>query len=147
MMNKYVKIFLVLAAVGIIAALYVWFYVYNKPHRDYAAATPDIHVAAETMFYDFRQDKAMGDSLYTGLVVQVSGTLSKTENLESTAVAIFVFEEGIFGDEGVRCILIPGQHTGLEQYSPGDNIVIKGYCTGYNETDVIVEKATVVEKD
>ena len=146
-MNKYVKIILVLAVIGVIVALYVWFFVYNKPHRDYAAATPDRYVDAETLYYDFRQDKALGDSLYTGLILQVNGALNKVEHLDSTAIAVFVFEQGLFGDEGIRCIFIPGFHDDLSDYSPGDEILIKGYCTGYNETDVIIEKATIVTKE
>lgn len=145
-MNKYVKILLFLALLGVLAGLYVWFYVYNKPHRDYAAASPERFVDAETLFYDFRQDKTLGDSLYTGLVLQLSGSLAKIEDLDTTAIVVFVFEQGMFGDEGVRCIFIPGYHNGLSAYSPGDEITIKGYCTGYNETDVIVEKSTIVEE-
>ena len=146
-MNKYIKIFLVLVGVGILAAMYIWFFVYNKPHRDYASAEPDRYVDAESLYYDFRQDKTLGDSLYTGLVLQISGALDKVEDLDSTAIAVFVFEQGLFGDEGIRCVFIPGYHTALRDYSPGDKILIKGYCTGYNETDVIIEKASIVSKE
>ena len=138
------KIIGALFLVGILAALYVWFFVYNKPHRDYEKADPDHVLAAEELFFKYRQDKALADSLYTGMVVQISGEIDKVESPDSSLIAVFVFDQGMFGDEGVRCILLPNQHTKLKSFSPRDKITLKGYCTGYNDTDVIIEKSSIV---
>lgn len=143
-MNKWIKIIVGLAVIGIIAAVYVWFFVYNKPHRDYAKAKPDHVMSAEELFTSFRDNKVMSDSLYTGMVVQINGSLDKVETVDTTVTVVFVFDRGMFGDEGIRCVLLPGKHEVLRDHNKGDLISIKGYCTGYNDTDVIIEQASFV---
>jgi len=142
-MKKWMKILGALFVMAVLVALYVWFFVYNKPHRDYEKADPDQILAAEELFFQYRHDKALADSLYTGMVVQINGPIDKVETPDSSFIAVFVFDQGMFGDEGVRCIMLPGQQEGLKKYGPGDMITIKGYCTGYNDTDVILEKGSI----
>ena len=143
-MKKWIKIIVALFLIGVLAALYVWFFVYNKPHRDYESATPDHVVPAERLFNDFRLNKPYADSLYTGMVVQINGNLDKVEFADSILTAIFVFDQGMFGDEGIRCVMLEDHFENLRKVGPGDLITIKGYCTGYNDTDVIMEKSSVV---
>lgn len=145
-MKRWMKIIAALFLIGVLAALYVWFFVYNKPHRDYESATPDHVLPAERLFKDFRLNKAYADSLYTGMVVQINGNLDKVEFADSILTAIFVFDQGMFGDEGIRCVMLENHWDGLRAAGPGDRIVLKGYCTGYNDTDVIIEKASVVNE-
>lgn len=144
-MKKWMKIVSGLAVIGILAAIYIWVYVINKPHRDYEKAEPDHILAAEQLFEQYRCDKGMADSLYTGMVLQINGNIDKVESGDSMVVAIFIFDQGMFGDEGVRCILLPDHYTGLKNYGKGSEIIIKGYCTGYNDTDVILEHASIIK--
>jgi len=146
-MKKWMKIITALAVIGVLAAVYVWFFVYNKPHRDYEKADPDHIVAAEELFFQFRNDKAVADSLYTGMVLQVNGALDKVESGDSLVVAIFIFDQGMFGDEGIRCVMLDNHYKGLADYGKGDGIIIKGFCTGYNDTDVILEKCSIIKPD
>ncbi len=146
-MKRWMKIIAALFLIGILAALYVWFFVYNKAHRDYEKAKPDQVLAAEDLFNKYGNDRALADSLYTGMVVQINGALDKVEFADSILIAIFVYDQGMFGDEGIRCVMLPNHYDGLRAIGPGDPIIIKGYCTGYNDTDVIIEKASVVKED
>ena len=141
------KIIGVLFLIGVMAALYVWFFVYNKPHRDYETADPDQVLAAEELFNKYRTDKILADSLYTGMVVQIDGALDKVEFADSILTAIFVFDQGMFGDEGIRCVMLPDYFDALREVGPGDEVTLKGYCTGYNETDVIIEKSSIVNEE
>lgn len=146
-MKKWMKIIGSLAVIGILAALYVWFFVYNKPHRDFEKATPDHIIEAKMLFNQYRQDKMLADSLYTGSVVQINGALSKVETDDTTKIVVFAFEQGMFGDEGIRCILLQNQNKLIQGYESKDMITIKGYCTGYNDTDVIIEKASIIKNE
>lgn len=143
-MKNWMKIIGSLVVIGILAALYVWFFVYNKPHRDYEKAEPDHFLAAEELFYQYKQNKSVADSLYTGMVLQIDGNLSKIESADTLMIAVFAFEQGMFGDEGVRCVMLQNQHEKISAYGYDDPITLKGYCTGYNDTDVILEKVSVV---
>ncbi|MDT8392715.1 MAG: hypothetical protein RQ761_02650 [Bacteroidales bacterium] len=133
-----------LAVIGILAALYVWFFVYNKSHRDYEKADPDHVLAAEELYDQYKQNKSLADSLYTGMVLQIDGNLSKIESADTLLIVVFAFEQGMFGEEGVRCVLLQNQHEKISTYSDNDPITLKGYCTGYNDTDVIIEKVSVI---
>lgn len=145
-MKRWMKIIVALFFIGVLAALYVWYFVYNKPHRDYEKASPDHVVTAERLFNDFRLNKAYADSLYTGMVVQITGNLDKTEFADSILTAIFVFDQGMFGDEGIRCVMLENHYDNLRALGPGDMVIMKGYCTGYNDTDVIIEKTSIVKE-
>jgi len=144
-MKKWMKIFAALIVIGVLAALYVWFFVYNKPHRDFENAEPDHKLTAEQLYTKFKADKALADSMYTGMVVQISGNLDKVEFADSILTAVFVFDQGMFGDEGIRCVMLQNHWDGLRAVGPGDMVIMKGYCTGYNDTDVIIEKVSMVE--
>jgi hypothetical protein len=57
---------------------------------------------------------------------------------------VFVFDEGMFGAEGVRATFLPKYNEKVKNLILGASVTIKGYCTGYNETDVILEKASII---
>ena len=141
-MKKLLKIAGVLAILGILAAAYVWFFVYNKPHRDYEKAKPEAMLAAADCYTSFTSN---GNSL-TGQVLQLQGILSYVEEQDSMVIVVFVFNEGMFGDEGIRCTMLPDHHEAALALNPEDKIDIKGLCTGYNGTDVILEHCSIVNQ-
>lgn len=145
-MNKTVKIILILAVVGLLAAAYVWFFVYNKPHKDIAHAKADFTLAAEQLYTEFTQTKDQTGAKYNGKVLEINGSLTKIEEADSVHTAIFVFEQGMFGDQGIRCALLPDQFEKATSIAPGTAVTLKGYCTGFNDTDVILEKCSFVEQ-
>ena len=53
-MKKYLKIIGLIAIAGIIAALAVYKFVYNKPHPDYVKATPLFVLTAEELFRSYQ---------------------------------------------------------------------------------------------
>ena len=146
-MKRWIIILGGLFIVAVLVALYVWFFVYNKPHRDYEKAKPDHILSAEQLFDSFRQDKSHADSLYTGMVLQIEGELTKIEIRDTLITAVFVFDQGMFGDEGIRCVMLPSHYKKLKQVGEGNMVSLKGYCTGYNDTDVILEKSSVVDEN
>jgi len=142
-MKKLLKIGAGLAVLGILAAVYVWFFVYNKPHRDYQNAEADFIVSAETCYNQYAGN-AEKSKQYLDKVLQVEGIPSSIESTDSTVIVVFAFSSGMFGDEGIRCIMLPNQHDKTNNLVLTENISIKGYCTGYNGTDVILEHCSLV---
>jgi hypothetical protein len=143
MKKKWLIILGGLAAAGIVAALLVYFFVYNKPHKDYSKAKPDFEVEAIAFFEEFRTNAAASSARYNGKVIAITGQLSSVEVTDEQVVALFEIDEGMFGSEGVRCVLIPEKAETLMSIPPGSTITIKGHCTGYNETDVILEHCSI----
>ena len=74
------------------------------------------------------------------------GKLSKIEASDSLVTAVFVFGQGDFGDEGIRCSMLPKYSFEAGKLQPDGEIKVKGYCTGYNETDVILEKCSIINQ-
>ncbi len=143
-MKLWIKIILGLAIIGIIAVLFGYFFVYNKPHTDYENAEAEYTLNAPELYNAFVEDKHGADSLYTGKVILIEAPLTKKETADSLVIAVIVFNEGMFGDEGIRCVMLPKFHETIMAYQTGDPIKIKGYCTGYNDTDVILEHCSII---
>lgn len=143
-MKKLFRILGILAAIGILTAILLYIFVYNKPHPDYAKVKPRYTLTAEELFGSY-QTAASTAMDYTGAVVQISGNVSRVEAIDSLVIAVIVFQEGMFGEEGIRCTMLPGYHRKAKSIRPDQQVTIKGLCTGYNDTDVILEKCSIIE--
>lgn len=145
-MNKWLKIILVLAAIGIVVAVMVYKFYINKPHPDFENLPADFKLKAEVLYNDYISDKAAADLKYNGKIVELSGKVSTIETADTLVVAVFVFKQGDFGDEGIRCTMLPKYNEETKKIAAGTDVKIKGFCSGYNETDVILEKGSLVKE-
>lgn len=146
-MKKWMKIVSILTIVGIVAAVAGYFFVYNKPHTNYEKMDADFSLAASDLFNEFKTNKAVAEPKYNGKVVEIMGTLTKVEEADSLVIAVFVFDQGMFGDEGIRSTMLPNHKEQLKNTELGSQIKLKGYLTGYNDTDVILEKCSITSKN
>ena len=144
-MKKLLKIGGILAVVGIFVGAYIWFFVYNKPHRDYEKATADYVVTAGECYQKYAGGNAV-ECEYTGKVLEISGKPSLVEQSDSLVVLAFVFNEGMFGDEGIRCTMLPNYNNTALALNIDLGVTVKGFCSGYNGTDVILEQCSIVNK-
>ena len=129
---------------GLIAAALVFKFVVNKPHRDYEKTKAAFTLLAADLFQEYRTDRTKAETTFNGQVVQLNGRIDRIEQIDSLMVGVFVFDTGIFGDEGVRCTMLPNHENSLLNLAEGTEARIKGYVTGFNDTDVILEKCSVV---
>lgn len=143
-MNKWLKIFIGLALIGIIATGLGYKFIYNKPHTNYEKAKPDFSLTCQEIFSDYQNNRSVAEQKFNGKVVEISGFLDKIETPESMTIAVFALEDGMFGDEGIRCTMLPKYSENIMSYA-GKEVKLKGYCTGYNDTDVILEKCSIVK--
>ncbi len=137
-MKKILAILLMLAFFG---GLYGWFFVYNKPHTDFEQIKPDYTLPAKQLFSDYFNGKG---KVYTGKVLEISGIARKADISDTLVTVIFVFNEGMFGDEGIRCSFKPKFNQQLSQKDYPSQITLKGFCSGFNDTDVIMEHCSLV---
>ncbi|RLD37798.1 MAG: hypothetical protein DRI89_14910 [Bacteroidetes bacterium] len=144
---KKLKIILgILVVIGILGGIYGWFFVYNKPHRDYENAKADYSIVAIDCYQKYASLAEGTENIYTGKMLEISGIPSKVETSDSLCVIVFVFNEGMFGDEGIRCSMLPGHHEKAKLLSMNETVNIKGFCSGYNGTDVVLEHCSIVRK-
>jgi len=106
-MKTWLKILIGLAVLGIIAAVLVYVFVYNKPHPDYEKLEAAFSLSPQELYTAYTGSKEDSQKKYNGQLIELTGALNKIETADSLVIAVFVFNQGMFGDEGVRCTMLP----------------------------------------
>jgi hypothetical protein len=143
-MKRWVKIIIGLAIAGIAVAFLIFHFIINKTHPDFEKIKPDYSLNAGTFYNEFKTSKGNGSKLYNGKVIEITGKLSRVECVDTLTIAVFEFNKGMFGDEGIRCTMLNRFSDEAKKLKPDGIIRIKGYCTGFNETDVIMEHCSLI---
>lgn len=136
------KVIIALIALGVITGVYVYFFMLNKSHPDYENMEADVKISAVKLF---EECKSGNTASYTGKLLEVSGTPSGIDINDSLVTLVYVFDEGMFGPEGVRATFLSSYNENAKKITFDKDITIKAYCTGYNDSDVILEKASIVK--
>lgn len=139
-----ITIILSLFVIGVISAGLVYKFVINKPHENYEKAKPAFIISATDLYNSFQSDRTTAEGKFNGKVVLLSGKLDKIDLAESLVTGVFVFNQGMFGDEGIRCVMLGNHAQALKAIGPGTEVKIKGYLTGYNDTDVVLEQCSII---
>jgi len=141
-MKKIVKIGAILVAITIIAGVSAYMYM-NKPHPDYAILKADFVIDAKTFYEEFKNNPVSASQKYNGKIIEIYGKPNSVEKADTMLIVVYAFEEGVFGAEGIRCSVLPGYQENLTENNLTGSFSIKGFCTGFNDTDVILEKCSV----
>lgn len=145
-MKNWLKILIALAVVGAIAVFLVLKFYVNKPHADIENATPAYTMAASELWKQYNTDLKLSDSLYTGKVIEVTGNLSRADKSDTLTFAVFVMEaDSMFGDKSIRCEMLPKYGAETSSIAPGTEVKIKGFCNGFDQTDVKFSKCSVLK--
>ena len=127
-------LFIVLVGICLVEATYF------KPHVNVAESTPDISLATPTLLNDFQNDENKANTAYLEKIIMVSGKILELTTADGNGV-ITLDGEGAFGS--VICHLSPEENKKLVNLKEGQNISIKGICTGYL-MDVILVKCVII---
>ena len=132
---------------GLIALLIgggVGYYMWNKPHE--AIGKADIVTTATELAAEFGKDENAAMKKYVGqdgkmIVVQVSGKISDVKN-DTSGITIGLET----GDpiNGVSCVLDKFTKQTKTDYKVGDDVKLKGLCTG-KLSDVVIDRCVPVE--
>lgn len=142
-MKTLLKIILALFVIGVIAVILVYIFIYNKPHPDFEKMKPDYSISASDLYNSFKTNRSESEKKYNGRIVEITGILGKVEKTDTLVIAVFVFNQGMFGDEGIRCTILKKYHDEVQALQPSSTVTVKGYCTGFNDTDVIIEQSCI----
>jgi len=99
---------------------------------------------AKELYTAYTTNKTESEKKFNGKVIALTGTLKKIETTDSLVIAVFVFNQGVFGNEGIRCTFLPKLNDLGKKLLPDTEIKLKGFCTGFNDTDVILEKCSML---
>lgn len=145
-MKKWIKVLIALVIVGAVAAGLVYQFVYNKPHPDYEMEPAVYSLQAEKLFEAFKNNTQKASEKYNGKVIEVTGEIDTLEQNNGLVTSVFAFSEGMFGTEGVRVTMLDKYNYELKNHPRAEEITLKGFCSGYNGTDVIIEKGSIANE-
>lgn len=131
------KVLLIVLLLGVIGAG-VGYYLYNKPVASLEHKKADLEITAAGLIEAYEADEKAADSIYLGKIIAVSGKITEITNEEgklkinletSNPIALIICEM----EAGVNA----------DPLKAGDEIKIKGLCSGYL-SDVILVQSTIV---
>ncbi len=130
---KKALLLIVLAVVLIGAAVY--YFVYNKPHRDIVSEKATFSLPSAELYNAFTTNPDDANAKYLNKVVSVSGTVSDVTVLSETETKVVLSaDDDLFG---VACSFADDEVDKAKLIQEGNEITIKGLCTGYSGDDVM----------
>ena len=121
---KLLKIGLVLAALGLIAGLYL----YNKPHQNMMSATTDISMDATQLFEAFEANENVSNEKYLDKIIEVKGKVREVKKDETGNLSVILETDDMMF--GVVCQLDELSTPKRTAFQPGEEVTFKGVCTG-----------------
>jgi len=140
-MKYYVKIalfFVVFIAVGSILAALILF---NKKHPDTAKVKPDYILTATVLQKDFENNETAASSKYINKILEVTGTIVLVTPGDSTNTNISLKT----GNDISNVICTFRKLADPSKLVPGDNITLRGECSGFL-MDVLLNNCSVITK-
>ena len=133
------KILLLILALGIIGAG-IGYYMYNKPVASLEKKKADAEVTADQLITAYETDEQAADSLYLGKVVQVKGKVSHVAQEDGTT------KIQLETSNPISLIICEMEESNtITEVKSGDEVTIKGMCSGYL-SDVILVQSTLVKE-
>jgi preprotein translocase subunit YajC len=141
MRHKQKLLFIVLLVISLV----IFFVIrqYNKPHIDVFNSTPDIVTNSHVLLDEFQKNESLANSKYLDKIVQINGRISKIEASENNDIIVTLIND-ISTLGTVICHLSSKENKKLNNLKEGQNVVIKGICTGYL-MDVILIRCSLVK--
>ena len=133
MVKKILIAIIALTLLGVCTGVYLW----NKPHKKVEDAT-GITITAVTLSKEYTTNEKKADSAYLNKAIEVSGTISEVDKNQDGGIMIVLQTDDPM--TGVQCALREKNAT----VTKGQNIVIKGFCSGNGITGVSLTDCVVV---
>jgi len=141
-MKLYVKIalFVVLfiAVSGILAALIL----YNKKHPDTAKAKPDFIITAPLLQKEFEDNEKTASAKYINKILEVTGIIVSVTPVDNNNLNIFLKTGSDFSS--VICTF--PAITDPSKFKTGDEIALRGECSGFLMDVLLNNCATVMNR-
>ena len=127
-MKKVIRKYLMWALIMGMGGIAFGAYMYNKPHKNIARTQPDYALTATEIYREFDEKEPLANERYLNKVIAVKGELSKIE-INEKGDPVLVLETGsALG--GVRCTMETGQAQQIATLQEGEEVQVKGICTG-----------------
>ncbi len=124
-MKKLIGVVLLLLAIGVGTAIYLW----NKPHEK-VEDRKGIETDAVELVAAFNDDESTANELYLNKAIEVSGTVGEIDTNQEGGIMIILDTGDPFA--GVQCAM---RESGVN-VTPKQSVTVKGFCSGFGITGV-----------
>ena len=137
--RKYVVLFLFIT----ITVFAIFFYIeFQRKPADLANTEPALKVSATIIVELYQNNEMVANQQYLNKVIEVSGPISEIINQQDTLVNIMLGDT--ISLHKVSCLLSRTHFKNVKNYKAGQQIIIKGVCTGFL-TDVELNRCVIVD--
>jgi hypothetical protein len=138
-MKKWLKILLIIAGVGILAAGGFAYWMYNKPHRD-VSKEQGVQLSAQSLYDAFKTNENDANVKYLDKTIQLTGEVALVStNQDGKTVVDFKTNDPMVV---INCTF--KDNPGV--LKPGEIITFKGICTGYiPDANVVINEGVLVK--
>lgn len=137
-MFKRIKLISFLSIVGF--CTYFFWYINSSKTTNIIEATTYKDTKSETLVADFETNEKKADLLYTGKVIEITGTVKEVSFLNNRNTLIL---QGKDNNSGVICDMNNNQLDVFKKISEGEIITIKGICKGFLK-DVVMLNCIII---
>ncbi len=118
-------------------------YLWNKPHRDIAAAKEDFIISATDFYKEYSANETSANAKYLDKVIAVEGVISaiELENADEPTVALITATP----DMTVSCGFKKELLSEVKKLKPNDKIKIKGKCDGMGMFGVVITQCSLIK--
>ena len=121
------RLIVISAVVVVVAVFLVWKWVFKQADSSVAGKKSEVEILAPALVKAFETNENLANQKYNGKILSVSGTIS---DAKEDPQFISVYLKDTDATSGVMCSFDKGV-VKLKDFKPGQNIKLKGICTGY----------------
>jgi hypothetical protein len=130
---------LIAVLVVAVAGAFIGYRMYNQKTPTASEKAADVMVDATALFAAFTTDEVAAGKLYNDKVLQVKGIVREVASEANGPVNVMLETGDAMG--AVVCEFAADQ---APAWQKGQNVVVKGFCAGYN-LDVLLQRCAAVE--
>ena len=141
MKGKIFKIIVLACIFAVIAIVYA-LKQYNKPHTNIRTSKPEMLMLSGSLIEAFEIDEGKATQLYTGKIIQISGTIFAVNTKDGNN--IITFQDQV-SQASVICHFDSEEALSLFNLEKGQKATIKGECSGFL-LDVIMIRCVLINE-
>jgi hypothetical protein len=138
-MKPYIKIALFVVLFIAVSAILAALILYNKKHTDTAKAKPDFVVTATSLQKEFEDNEKAASARYINKILEVSGAIASVAQADSANLNVSLKTGNDMSS--VICTFHTGP--GITRFKEGDEITLRGECSGFL-MDVLLNNCAAV---
>ena len=134
-----------IAIVAVFIAMAFAFYFYKEYHRkpdDISGFQPSEKIKFSVIVNGYQNDETIANKQFLGKIIQVSGPVTDIIKQQDTIINVFIGDLNSL--HKVSCLLDKRNAGSIDKYSKGNDITIKGICTGFL-LDVELNRCVIVD--